>query len=132
MLKKGLFRKPGNTLEKTQGGSILPVPNVPEQLFTTCKGCKAAVLTNELVQNLHVCPRCGYHGVIGARERLLKLADEHSFEEWDAAVSSADPLLFPGYLEKAAEALMAENGDQIPISRKTSAIWEIPEKSKER
>lgn len=24
------------------------------------------------------------------------------------------------------------NGDQIPISRKTSAIWEIPEKSKER
>ena len=35
-------------------------------------------------------------------------------------------------LEKAAEALMVENGDQIPISRKTSAIWEIPEKSKER
>ncbi len=115
MLKKGLFRKPGNTLEKTQGGSILPVPNVPEQLFTTCKGCKAAVLTNELVQNLHVCPRCGYHGVIGARERLLKLADDHSFEEWDAAVSSADPLLFPGYLEKAAEAKKQSGEEEAVI-----------------
>ncbi|MDD2429315.1 MAG: acetyl-CoA carboxylase, carboxyltransferase subunit beta [Eubacteriales bacterium] len=104
MLKKGLFKRPGNTLEKTQGDNVLPVPNVPETLFTTCKGCKAAVLTNELAQNLYVCPRCGYHGVIGARVRLMRLADDGSFEEWDAEISSADPLLFPGYADKAAEA----------------------------
>ena len=62
MLKKGIFKKPENALEGADGGtSGLSHPSVPDELFTTCKGCKAAVFSGDLEKNLHVCPKCGKH-----------------------------------------------------------------------
>ena len=43
-------------------------------------------------------------GKLTARERIALLLDEGTFEEWDPEVGVADPLGFPDYANKAAEA----------------------------
>ncbi len=50
----------------------------------------------ELVQNLHVCPKCDHHLTVSARERINFLLDEESFEERDADMQSVDILKFTG------------------------------------
>jgi acetyl-CoA carboxylase carboxyl transferase subunit beta len=43
---------------------------------------------------LKVCPKCGYHERLRARERLEQLIDADSFEEFDSGLVSGDPLGF--------------------------------------
>jgi acetyl-CoA carboxylase carboxyl transferase subunit beta len=47
-----------------------------------------------VAERLETCPECGHHFPMGAAARIASLADEGSFEEWDAELSSADPLGF--------------------------------------
>jgi acetyl-CoA carboxylase carboxyl transferase subunit beta len=49
---------------------------------------------------LKVCPSCGFHHILSARERLNLLADPDSFEAFDQDLYSVDFLRFPGYAEK--------------------------------
>ena len=44
--------------------------------------------------NHQVCPKCGNHGRIGARERITLLFDDGRFDEYDHVLSSTDPLAF--------------------------------------
>lgn len=53
---------------------------VPEGLWSKCDVCQAVLYRSDLEQNLQVCPRCGDHQRIGARERLESLLDEGSLE----------------------------------------------------
>ena len=54
---------------------------VPEGLWHKCPACAATVYTTDLVQNDKVCPKCGHHNAMGARERLNLLLDEEGREE---------------------------------------------------
>ena len=54
---------------------------VPDGVWMKCSNCKQAVYRNEVAENLQVCPGCGFHFRIGARERLEKLLDHDTFEE---------------------------------------------------
>lgn len=108
MLKKELFRRPANRLETN---TAHPLPNPPERFMSVCKGCKAQLFQDELQENLQVCPACGKHMPIPARERLLALADEGSFEEWDTGLVGGDPIGFPGYREKLLAA-REQSGEQ--------------------
>ena len=77
--------------------------NVPEGLWTKCLSCGHVVYTKALKQNLSVCPKCHYHFVIGAKERIEQLIDSGTFKELNAQLTSQDPLNFKGaksYLEK--------------------------------
>lgn len=77
--------------------------NVPEGLWTKCLACGHVVYTKALKQNLSVCPKCNYHFVIGAKERIEQLIDAGTFKELNSHLSSQDPLNFKGaksYLEK--------------------------------
>ncbi|MBM3216349.1 acetyl-CoA carboxylase carboxyl transferase subunit beta [Candidatus Poribacteria bacterium] len=65
-----------------------------------CRGCSSELVADELERNARVCPQCGFHHVLSARERLDSLADEGSFDEFGADLYSVDPLGFPGYQEK--------------------------------
>jgi acetyl-CoA carboxylase carboxyl transferase subunit beta len=76
--------------------------DMPEGLWDKCPDCGAMIHNLELQQNLHVCPHCSHHFLIGSRERILMLADSGSFEETDAGLVSANPLGFQGYTEKTA------------------------------
>ena len=66
---------------------------VPEGLWIKCSACKEIIYRKEVVQNLAVCPKCGFHFRISARERLEMLFDG-PFEEFDPGLTSADPLGF--------------------------------------
>ena len=54
----------------------------------------------DLVTARYVCPLCGHHYPIGAYYRLSLVLDKGTFRELDAALSSNDPLSFPGYSAK--------------------------------
>jgi len=67
---------------------------VPEGLWTKCESCGQIMFSQTVAENGQVCPKCNYHFRISARERLESLFDEGAYEEFDAEVSSVDPLEF--------------------------------------
>ena len=83
----------------------------------TCPGCGSHYRDDELVASLRVCPQCGHHFPVGARDRISQLADQGSFAEEDAELRSADPLAFfdlRPYPERLVEAEMETGlGDAI-------------------
>jgi len=70
--------------------------DIPEGLWTKCLKCATMIYDKELDENLKVCPHCGYHFQIGARERINALVETCSFEEMDAQMASVDTLKFTG------------------------------------
>ncbi|WP_298439874.1 acetyl-CoA carboxylase, carboxyltransferase subunit beta [Geobacter sp.] len=79
--------------EKAPGAADRKV-KVPEGLWTKCVSCKENLITKELEKNLNVCPRCGHHYRISARQRIDLLLDPGSFIEFDAGMTSVDVLDF--------------------------------------
>ena len=85
-----------------RGGKFQPLPSdderpdyqVPGDLWVKCPRCKELIYSKELQHNDRVCPKCSYHFRLRARERIADLADEGSFEEWDAGLQPEDPLHF--------------------------------------
>jgi len=76
---------------RTQGGSKR---NVPEGLWGKCEGCGAVLYQPELERNLKVCPKCGFHMPISARERLAAFLDEGTGSEIAAELEPVDALKF--------------------------------------
>ncbi|HST25557.1 MAG TPA: acetyl-CoA carboxylase carboxyltransferase subunit beta [Gaiellaceae bacterium] len=73
----------------------------------TCPICRSHYRDDELKASLRVCPHCGHHFPMTARERIDSLADPDTFEEEAADLRSADPLEFfdlRPYRERLAEA----------------------------
>ncbi|HET9460669.1 MAG TPA: acetyl-CoA carboxylase carboxyltransferase subunit beta, partial [Gaiellaceae bacterium] len=72
---------------------------------------------DELAENLRVCPQCGHHFPVRARDRIDQLVDPDSFVEEDGELRSSDPLEFfdlRPYTERLAEAEVATGlGDAI-------------------
>jgi acetyl-CoA carboxylase carboxyl transferase beta subunit len=76
----------------------------------TCPRCHSHYRNEELEETLWVCPQCGHHFSVRARERIRQLADQGTFVEQDANLRSADPLSFfdlRAYTERLAEAEVA-------------------------
>lgn len=76
----------------------------------TCPRCSSHYRDDELEETLRVCPHCGHHFPVRARERVAQLADRGTFVEEDAGLRSADPLGFfdlRAYTERLAEAEVA-------------------------
>jgi acetyl-CoA carboxylase carboxyl transferase subunit beta len=67
---------------------------IPDDLWVKCASCGELIYSRELRQNARVCPKCGYHFRLRARERIFLLADDGSFRERDAHVLPEDPLGF--------------------------------------
>lgn len=67
---------------------------------TTCPGCGRSLAPADLEANQQVCPACGHHFPIAARERLELVLDPGTLRELDERMASRDPLGFPGYQEK--------------------------------
>jgi acetyl-CoA carboxylase carboxyl transferase subunit beta len=65
----------------------------PEDLWVKCPRCHDMLFTREYEANLYVCPRCEYHGRIGADTRLAQLLDE-GFQVLPDPVVGEDPLKF--------------------------------------
>ncbi len=67
---------------------------LPDGVWLKCPSCKHTLYQGALTDNLLVCPHCGHHFDMPAPDRVLALADEGSFTETDAGLSSLDPLRF--------------------------------------
>ena len=79
-----------------------PKPEVPDELFSKCPGCKHTIYQKDLGAE-RVCPSCGYTFRISAFERLSLTVDQGSFEELFTGIETTDPLHFPNYQEKLAK-----------------------------
>lgn len=67
---------------------------LPDDMWTKCPDCSAILYTKELRRTFGVCPKCGYHFRLSARQRVPLLVDRHSFTEFDENLRSTDPLNF--------------------------------------
>ena len=65
----------------------------PENLWDKCPRCHDMLFSREFEDNLYVCPRCEYHGRIGADARLSQILDE-GFELLPQPEVREDPLKF--------------------------------------
>src|SRR5690606_21213625 len=65
------------------------------------------IFRKQAEQLLGVCPECDYHWTISALQRIEQVLDTGTFEEWDASLTSLDPL---GFKDKKsyAERIVAE------------------------
>jgi acetyl-CoA carboxylase carboxyl transferase subunit beta len=94
---------------RIQRGTV-PRKTVPEGLWTKCPACNAVLYRTELARNLNVCPKCGEHQRMSARERLDALLDPDGRFEIGADVLPVDTLKFrdlkkyPDRLEEARAA----------------------------
>src|SRR5213592_679709 len=79
-------KKPKEAVEKSVA--------IPEGLWIKCDDCKEIVYRKEVEANLNVCPKCGYHFRLSARERFSLLFDDEKYKEFAGDIRSADPLEF--------------------------------------
>ena len=79
---------------KKFGGENRRQNPIPDGLWMKCAGCKQTVYRSEVEENMQVCPGCGHHYRIGARQRLDWLLDPGSFTPTHAGLSTNDPLNF--------------------------------------
>jgi acetyl-CoA carboxylase carboxyl transferase subunit beta len=64
-----------------------------EGLWVKCESCNTIVFRKDLEANLLVCPKCGFHFKMNAKQRLEMLLDGR-WTEHDAGMTSTDPLQF--------------------------------------
>jgi len=92
---------------RTEGGRKKAVP---EGLWTKCDGCGAILYRAEMERSQDVCPKCDFHGRIGARRRLEIFLDPEPREEIGENLESVDPLKFKDskkYKDRIAQAQKA-------------------------
>ncbi len=73
----------------------------------TCPKCDSHYSADEMRRNLRVCPACGHHFPVTARERLEQLGEPGGYVELWGDLRAADPLQFTDlrpYTERIAEA----------------------------
>jgi len=101
---------------------------VPEGLWSKCPACDATLYAADLVKNANVCPKCGFHNRINARERLDLLLDPEGRFEIGAEVMPVDSLKFRDskrYPERIEEA-GAATGETDALVVMQGAIRNIP------
>ena len=107
-----LFGKPKYTIVR------LKKKDIPDGLWTKCEGCSEALYNKTLEENFKVCPKCNYHFILGAYERISTLLDKDTFQEYDEDMKPTDPLEFRGpktYRDKISQ-------DQLATGLKEAAV----------
>lgn len=84
--------------------------SIPEGLWSKCPACEAVLYRSDLESNLNVCPKCGHHQRIRARQRIDYLLDAEARFEIGAEVVPVDPLKFKDS-RRYPERLAAANED---------------------
>jgi acetyl-CoA carboxylase carboxyl transferase subunit beta len=95
---------------KREQGSPQRRSTLPEGLWSKCPACEAVLYATDLANNLQVCPKCGHHHRLNARQRLDLLLDAEGRAEIGAEVLPIDSLKFKDS-RKYPERLMEANRD---------------------
>ncbi|WP_088547579.1 acetyl-CoA carboxylase, carboxyltransferase subunit beta [Paenibacillus aquistagni] len=99
---KDLFQKKKKyaTVPSVRDNHNRPKREIPEGIMNKCPKCGNIQYFKELEKNLKVCSECDHHMRLNAFERISMTLDDGRFFEYDSEMTSADPLNFPGYVEK--------------------------------
>jgi acetyl-CoA carboxylase carboxyl transferase subunit beta len=112
-------------IKRTPGERRTPVP---EGLWVKCPECEAVLYRTDLEKNLHVCPKCGYHSRVPARERLEQLLDPEGRFEIGSEVVPIDSLKFKDqkkYPDRLAAA-MEETGETDAVVVMQGSVKSVP------
>ena len=95
-----LFKKKKNYINivRPQEDEFKELPKIPDGTWVKCSHCGKTIYQKELTE-YKICPECGGHFRIGAWERIAITCDENSFEEFNAGLTSLNPINFPKYDE---------------------------------
>jgi len=91
----------------------------------TCEKCSGQLMEVEWEKKLKVCPNCGFHTRLSARERVAQVLDAGSFSEKNSGITAADPLQFPEYGEKLQIA-RDKSGEKESVLTGTGTIYGTP------
>lgn len=89
---------------------------VPPENAVACPRCGQDSSHQAVSRNLYLCPHCGHHFPVGAYYRLGITLDHGSFRELYPKIAAQDPLSFPGYREKLAEARQKTGLSEATVS----------------
>ncbi|MGZ5074001.1 MAG: acetyl-CoA carboxylase, carboxyltransferase subunit beta, partial [Usitatibacter sp.] len=101
---------------------------VPEGLWSKCPSCEAVLYFTDLENNLHVCPKCGFHNRLSARQRLDLFLDSEGRAELASEVVPLDPLKFKDsrkYSERLDEA-EKETGETDALIVMQGSVKNVP------
>lgn len=106
---------------KVKSGATFGKKSVPEGLWNKCPACNAVLYRAELERNWHVCPKCGHHSKINARQRIDLLLDEEGRFEIGIDLKPVDMLKFKDskkYVDRLKDAQKAtgENDALIAVA----------------
>lgn len=95
-----LFKKKKNYINivRSQESELKELPKIPDGTWVKCTHCGKTIYQKELTE-YKICPECGGHFRIGAMDRIAITCDENSFEEFNAGLTSLNPIDFPKYDE---------------------------------
>lgn len=79
---------------------MLERPEVPDGLLKKCNMCKAAIFTEEVKDNLYICPKCHGYFRMHAMRRIESIIEKGTFELWEDGLETTNPLRYKGYEEK--------------------------------
>lgn len=102
---------------------------IPDNVWVKCASCAELIYQKQFQDALKVCPKCGHHARMNAREWLATLLDEGSQVEHDAELQSVDVLGFvsPKDNYEAKLATMVERtGSNDVIVSVSGAIEGLP------
>lgn len=102
--------------------------SMPEGLWSKCDACQSVLYKTDLETNLEVCPECGHHNRISARQRINFILDPGNQEEIGEKVAPTDSLKFKDskrYTERMKEAQKTVNEVDALVVKK-GAILELP------
>lgn len=101
--KKTNYISIGREREEKKENQQESISIIPEGMWKKCVNCGETVYAEDIENNSHICPKCGYNFRIHAMHRMEMILDAESFEEWDADLTTKNPLQFPGYEEKVKQ-----------------------------
>lgn len=93
-------------------------PEIPDGLITMCPKCRKSILSELMVENLHICPKCGGYLRMPGQERIRLLADADSFAEWDQGMHTRNPLRLREYPERVSSLQKSTGLDEAVITGK--------------
>ena len=112
-------------IKRTPGERRTPVP---EGLWVKCPACEAVLYRADLENNLHVCPKCGHHARVPARERVEQLLDPEGRFEIGSEVVPVDSLKFRDqkkYPDRLAAAL-EDTGETDALVVMQGSVKSVP------
>jgi len=102
--------------------------NVPEGLWSKCVACQTVLYRTDLDENMDVCPKCGHHNRISARQRIDTLLDADNRVEIGAEVEPIDALKFKDSKKYSDRMKAAQNdiGEKDALIVMQGSILETP------